>query len=81
MLTPADIEQLANKLASLVSGPLSRWLTLKEACAYARVKKDKIVEWERRGLIYGTKKDGKWFFDRESIDDFYNLDRLPICRN
>ena len=78
MLTHTEITHLASQLATLVVQPQQRWLTLKEACTYAKVKREKLSKWLVDGDIYGVKKDGKWIVDRESIDAFYNSERLQM---
>jgi len=63
----------ANLLASAVPG---RWLTLKEAMSYAKVKsEDTIRRWISEGYIYAHKRSGAWIVDRESIDDWFLSDK------
>ena len=57
---------------------VSRWLTIKEACEYARIKRDTLMKWLDEGYIYGSKRSGKWIVDRKSIDNYYNEERLQI---
>lgn len=52
-----------------------KWITLQEARSYARMSVNKVKSIMLQGKIYGTKKDGEWFIDRESIDSYFNQDR------
>jgi hypothetical protein len=52
-----------------------KWITLQEASRYARMCSNKIKSKILEGKIYGTKKDGEWLVDRESIDSYFNQDR------
>ena len=77
MLPPTIIDSLAYKIAAIIDRPNMKWLTVKEACAYAKVKQDVMMRWIKEGHIYAIKK-GKWLIDRESIDDFYNSERAIL---
>ncbi len=79
----SDIEALASKIAKevgqniLASATPGRWLTLKEAMAYAKVKsEDTIRKWINEGYIYAHKRSGQWIVDRESIDDWFLSDKV-----
>ena len=52
-----------------------KWLTLHEACIYARRSLNTTKRLIEEGKIYGTKKGGEWTVDRESIDAYFNRDR------
>jgi excisionase family DNA binding protein len=73
-----ELEILASKIAPLIASELhvSQWLTMREACDYAKVKDDVLRKWIAKGFIYATKKGGKWVVDRDSINSFYNRDRV-----
>ena len=70
----ADIvarEVTAKIMASSVPG---RWLTMKEAMEYAKVRSiNTMKKWVEEGRIDGRPRSGRgdWIFDRESIDRFY----------
>lgn len=78
-LTRNDIDNIADIVAERILGNLSiahmgRWLTVKEAMAYAKVKSvNTIREWIKQGYIKGHKRggNGDWIIDRQSIDDWY----------
>jgi len=54
-----------------------RWLTMKEALDYAKVKSVKTLKmWIDKGYIYGHKRTGNWIIDRQSIDDWYSSDNF-----
>ena len=61
-----------------------KWLSLDEACIYARKSRNTILELIIKGdkkgnMIYGTKGGGgEWIVDRESIDAYYNEERLAL---
>jgi len=79
----AHLEKLADVIAAKVMETLridlsyGRWLTLQEAMAYAKVKsKTTMLKWINEGYIYGHKRSGQWIIDRESIDDWFNSERI-----
>ena len=45
------------------------YLTLKEACEYARVCKSTMRRWLEEGYVVGHREKGKWIISRQSIDD------------
>ena len=54
-----------------------RWLTLKEAMEYAKVKSSNtILKWIDEGYIYGHKRSGHWIIDRQSIDDWFLSEKI-----
>jgi excisionase family DNA binding protein len=53
----------------------ARWLTIAEACEYARKSVNTLKRYIIEGKIYGSKQGGEWIVDRESIDSFYGEDR------
>ncbi len=73
----SDIQVLAIAIAAQVKADLQasaapgRWLTVKEAMAYAKVSLNTIKRWVDEGHIYGHKRTGKWIVDRESIDNWF----------
>jgi hypothetical protein len=77
-----DIATLANVIAKEVGAVISaqsnssRWLSLREAMEYAKVKSvNTIKHWINEGYIYGFKRSGEWIIDRESIDDWYESEK------
>ena len=82
-LTHDAIAILANIIAKEVEATISarsslgRWLTLREAMNYAKVKSaNTIKRWIDEGFIYGFKRSGEWIVDRESIDDWYGSENI-----
>lgn len=74
-LTGRDIEHLLEKLELMLSVQ-GRWLTVKEAMDYAKVKsRSTLMKWIDAGYIYAHKRTGEWIIDRNSIDDWYNSER------
>lgn len=79
-----QIEALAELVAMKVmktvhvAGTLPRWLTMEEAVEYAKTSKRKLRTWVDEGYIYGFKRTGKYVIDRESIDNWYNSERISI---
>jgi hypothetical protein len=53
---------------------LPRWISLKEACEYSHIGKDRIKRLAIQGVIKGSpdpdNKRGDWIFDRVSIDAY-----------
>jgi len=77
-----DIATLANVIAKEVGAVISaqsnssRWLSLREAMEYAKVKSvNTIKNWINEGYIYGFRRSGEWIIDRESIDDWYESEK------
>ena len=54
-----------------------RWLSIREACRYASMSENTLMRYVP-SEIYGTKKGGKWYVDRESIDRFMDKDRQDV---
>lgn len=81
-----EIKVLADLVAQKVMetvqtvGAQPRWLTIEEAVSYARTSKRKLRTWIEEGYIYGFKRTGKYVIDRESIDTWYNSERIDIGR-
>ena len=48
-----------------------RWLSIKQAMLYANMSRNKLKKYIDEGDIYGTRKGGKIFVDRNSIDAFF----------
>jgi len=83
VINRADLEELgaiiAGQVRAQVLSELSpgRWLTLKEAMDYAKVRSpNTIIAWITEGFIYGHKRSGHWIVDRTSIDDWFLSDKL-----
>ena len=78
-----QLEKVAEIVAAKVMETLrtelsyGSWLTVKEAMAYAKVKsKTTMFKWIHDGRIYAHKRSGEWIIDRESIDDWFNSERI-----
>lgn len=72
-----SLKILAKKLTLKISTHIfdvPRWLNIDQACRYADIKRDTMMEWIDRGYIYAHERSGEWIVDRESIDSFYNQD-------
>ncbi len=79
MLTAAEIDMIADRVADKITSGQApgKWLTLKEAMIYGKVKHpDTIRAWITQGYIYGHKRTGQWIIDRESIDDWFNSEKV-----
>ena len=74
----ADIQAIAKVVAEEIKAHAiwNKWMTLDEACGYAKVSRNTLRRWIDKGLIYGTKTTGDWRIDRESIDDYFNMERV-----
>lgn len=80
-----DISALSSMIASQVQADIlaklspGRWLTLREAMAYAKVKSVTTIRaWIDSGYIYAHKRTGQWIVDRESIDDWFSQDKVRL---
>jgi hypothetical protein len=53
---------------------MRRWLSLKEACQYAHISKNRLKDLAVRGIIKGCPDPdngrGDWIFDARSIDEY-----------
>ncbi len=51
-----------------------RWLSLREACEYSKIGKDRLKRLAIGAVIKGCpdpdNKRGDWIFDRHSLDDY-----------
>ena len=55
-----------------------RWLGLRQACQYASMSENTLLAHVRAGDIYGSKKVGKWYVDKKSIDAFFETEKMFI---
>ena len=74
----ADMVALKVKETVQVAGSQPKWLTMEEAVVYAKTSMRKLRTWVDEGYIYGFKRTGRYVVDRESIDQWYNSERLDI---
>lgn len=70
-----EIIQRLERIEAVLPSVMDKWLTFREACQYAKVGETVMRQWLNDGLIYGTKTTGQWRIDRESIDDYFNMER------
>ena len=73
----SNIESFANIIAKEVASVIStqtaagRWLKIPQACSYAKMSKNTLMECIFCGDIKATKrKKGGWVVDRYSIDEY-----------
>ena len=73
-----DVKAIAKMVAEEINAAsiFNKWLTFNEACQYAKVSQNTMRRWINDGLIYATRTTGGWRIDRESIDDYFNMERL-----
>ena len=83
MFISAELEKISQAISAQILESLrvelsyGRWLTVKEAMAYCKVKsKTTMHKWINEGYIYAHKRSGQWIIDRESIDDWFNSERI-----
>ena len=76
-MTRAELRYIANMVVDEIRacGLYGKWLTFKQAQEYAEVSPNTLRKWINQGYIYATKPTGDWRIDRESIDDFFNMER------
>ena len=87
-IDPEQIETIAKLVAQQVITTVTetvqmentqpRWLTMEEAVVYAKTSMRKLRNWVDEGYIYGFKRTGKYIVDRESIDKWYNSERINV---
>lgn len=84
-ITRHEVQRLIDQAVSQIVDQLSPhaftspWLTVPEAEVYAKVKRATLLRWVDEGLIYGFKRTGDWIIDRQSIDDYYNTEKLNLA--
>ena len=76
-ISHTDIETLASLIANQVAAVMSaqetagRWLKIPQACKYAKMSKNTLMDCIISGDIRATKrKKGGWIVDRLSIDEY-----------
>lgn len=70
-MTGPELDILAAKIAERIITP--RWMTLKQAVAYANIGQKRMKALADAGEIAGYQEDtgrGDWIFDKESIDRY-----------
>lgn len=72
-----EIQAIARLVAQEIKAHAiwNKWMTVKEACDYAKVSRNTMMRWVNRGYVYGTKTTGDWRIDRESLDAYFNFER------
>ncbi len=55
-----------------------RWLSLTEAARYVSLSDKTLMKYVNAGVIYGTRKGGKWLIDRASIDTWLEEDKIKL---
>lgn len=55
-----------------------RWLGITQACQYASMSDKTLMRYVTSGEIFGSKKGGKWYIDRNSIDVFFKSAEVII---
>lgn len=55
-----------------------RWLSVTQACKYCAMSDKTLMRHVIKGDVYGTKKGGKWYIDRNSIDAFMQDDDVFV---
>ncbi len=56
-----------------------RWLSITDACKYISMSYKTLMQHVLNDEIYGTKKGGKWYIDRYSIDRFMLADEVDVA--
>ena len=63
-----------------LEAPAPRWMDLVRAARYVDLSTKTLMKYVRLGVIYGTRKGGKWILDRESIDSWLEEDKIRMLR-
>ncbi len=69
--------QMENTISEQIEKLLNinqRWLTMAEACQYAKISKNTLMKCIHSGDVRASKRHGKWIVDRLSIDRYYESD-------
>jgi hypothetical protein len=77
-----DIHELKELMRQFIraSGQNSypRWMDVKTACRYASMSKNTLMAYIKDDSIYAKRLRGKWYVDRDSIDNFMLQDPVKI---
>lgn len=75
-----ELQELIGQLKTVLDSHsvAPRWLSIRQACLYASMSENKLKEHINEGDIYATKKGGKVFVDKESIDTFMLADSAEV---
>lgn len=65
------MEQLLYERIDRLLDISQRWLTVTEACLYAKMSKNTLMGTIDSGHVFASKRGGKWIVDRKSIDQYY----------
>ena len=55
-----------------------RWLSVTQTCKYSGMSDKTLMRHVLNGRIYGSKKGGKWYIDRFSVDAFFLNDHIYV---
>jgi len=55
-----------------------RWMDVKAASKYTSMSKNTLMEYIKDDCIYAKRLKGKWYIDRESIDNFMLQDPVKV---
>ena len=69
---------LSPNLVDVADEITPRWLSITKACRYSGMSDKTLMRYVTNGEIYGSKKGGKWYIDRNSIDTFFKSDAVAI---
>jgi excisionase family DNA binding protein len=75
-----ELKELVRQFISSMAGQngYPRWMDIKTACRYTSMSKNTLMEYIKEGSIYARRLGGKWYVDRESIDNFMLQDPVKI---
>ena len=69
---------MKNSHASAEYYGMQRWLGITRAAGYADMSTKTLRKYILSGEIYGARKGGKWYVDRDSIDAFFLQDKVNV---
>ena len=55
-----------------------RWLSITQACRYTGMSDKTLMRYIKDSSIFATRKGGKWYVDKQSIDSFFHRDEIYI---
>jgi len=73
-----DIQDIKTLILKIGSNSYPRWMDIKTACTYTSMSKPTIMEYIMIGDVYAKKLSGKWYVDRDSIDEFMLKDSVEL---
>ena len=73
-----ELKEIIRQFISSAGHNYPRWMDVKTACRYASMSKNTLMAYIKDDSIYAKRLKGKWYVDRDSIDNFMLQDPVKI---